>query len=606
MKSNSSVSNKRTTNTNQGITNNKIFLVPLIFIASILPFIMHSYQYDTGLGQFPWFSDDEKLDIFLFYKQIYLIICCVIMLVFISYNIARKKIKLSILPIFIPIFIYGFLALISTIFSKYPGYGVSGIYEQFESIFVLLGYCLIIYYAYLFVKSESDVQVIMKYLLYSVLAFAIIGLLQALALDPIVSEMGKKLYMGREYWDYLDGYTLTFDLHRVYLTLYNPNYVGSYTALLIPLLFGLFALEKETKKKVLYFIGFIGLMISLIFSNSKTGLIAVFVSFIFFLFFFRKYIFKNKKIALCLFGICVVGVTALTFINYSKVSDLMNNIFKIQKVTPNLTNIQTGEELIFTYKGEHFKVSIENDNNNIGFMIADSNNNPIPYDINDDGSFLLNNGVLAGITVSPLIYDNKICVDVKIDNKEWIFTNQLGDNTYYYLNSIGKFDKIISADSALFTGYESVATSRGYIWSRTIPLLKDHILLGSGADSYIYTFPQQDYVNLYNSGFDGQVLTRPHNLYLQMGVQTGVISLIAFLVFYIMYFINCVSIYRNGIFNSFKHVVGVSIFLGTIGYMITGISNDSTITVAPVFWVLLGTGIAINHMIKQNQKQNSN
>ena len=42
---------------------------------------------------------------------------------------------------------------------------------------------------------------------------------------------------------------------------------------------------------------------------------------------------------------------------------------------------------------------------------------------------------------------------------------------------------------------------------------------------------------------------------------------------------------------------GVSIFIGTIAYLITGISNDSTITVAPIYWVLIGIGIALNYRL---------
>lgn len=578
---------------------NKLFLIPLIFIVSILPFIMHSYQFDTGLGQFSWFSDDDiKVDIFLFYKQIYLLIACSIMLLFIAYNVVKKKIKLSIIPTFIPIFIYGLLALFSTIFSDYPQYGIKGIYEQFESVFVLLGYCLIVYYAFLFIKTENDVRLLLKYLLYSILIFSALGLLQILALDPIVSDFGKKLYLGREYWDYLDKFNLTFPAHRVYLTFYNPNYVGSYTSLLLPVLLALIITEKELKKKMIYLLGFLGLTLCLIGSQSKTGMVAVIVTLILFLFFFRKYIFKNKKITLSVFGICAAGILIVTFTNIDKINKFTDSIFHLQKSTPSLSEIQTEDELKVTYKGEDIKISLENEDNSIYILITDKDNTPLPYSISENGAYILNDSKFSGIKVSPVVYDNLLCIDVKISDKEWVFTNQLGDNTYYYLNSVGKFDKINTADSSIFTGYESLATGRGYIWSRTIPLLKNHILLGSGADSYIYAFPQQDYVGLYNSGFDGQVLTRPHNLYLQIGVQTGVLSLIAFLIFYFMYFVNSVRIYRNGIFDSFSHYIGASIFLGTIGYMITGISNDSTITVAPVFWVLIGVGIAINHTIK--------
>jgi hypothetical protein len=582
-------------------SNHKILLSPLIFIVAILPFIMHSYQFDSGLGQFTWFAnDDTKVDIFLYYKQCFLLIACSVMLLFITCNILKKHLILSLTPALIPIFVYGILALLSTFLSEHLQFGFKGIYEQFESIFVLLGYCLIVYYAYLFVKNEGDVKLLLKYLLYSIIVFSIIGFLQILAFDPVVSNFGKKLYLGREYWDYLDKFTLSFSAHRVYLTLYNPNYVGSYTSLLIPVLSGLLVMEKGTKQKIFYSVGLMGMIICLIGSQSLTGMVAVAVTLLLFLFFFRKYIFKNKKIILSIVSICVIGILSLTALNKDKITTLLNK-FNMQKTTPSLTNIETGDDLIITYKGEDLKISLLNEDNNFMLSITDQNNTPLSYTINEEGKYVLDSGNLSGIEISLIVYDNLLCINVKIDDKDWLFTNQTEDGTYYYVNSTGKLDKIISADSSLFTGYEKIASGRGYIWSRTIPLLRENILLGSGADSYIYTFPQQDYVNLYNAGFDGQVLTRPHNLFLQIGVQSGVLSLIAFFVFYFMYFISSIIIYKNGNYDSYLKYVGVSIFLGTIGYLITGISNDSTITVAPVFWVLIGTGIAINNIIRRKE-----
>jgi hypothetical protein len=35
--------------------------------------------------------------------------------------------------------------------------------------------------------------------------------------------------------------------------------------------------------------------------------------------------------------------------------------------------------------------------------------------------------------------------------------------------------------------------------------------------------------------------------------------------------------------------------------MVVGISNDSSIAVAPVFWALIGIGIACNHHVKKDK-----
>ena len=45
----------------------------------------------------------------------------------------------------------------------------------------------------------------------------------------------------------------------------------------------------------------------------------------------------------------------------------------------------------------------------------------------------------------------------------------------------------------------------------------------------------------------------------------------------------------------------VDIFLVSIGYMIAGITNDSTITVAPICWTLMGIGIFMNGIVKKSE-----
>jgi hypothetical protein len=236
----------------------------------------------------------------------------------------------------------------------------------------------------------------------------------------------------------------------------------------------------------------------------------------------------------------------------------------------------------------------------INIYLKDSNDEDVPFAINAETStFYIADERFSNISITPVSFNNLLGININIDGIDWIFTNQLGDGTYYYINQNGKPDKIITAKSSIFTGYETYASKRGYIWSRTIPLLIDHLVLGSGADTYAIEFPQQDYVYLRNVGFADMVLTKPHSMYLQMGIQTGVLSLLCFLIFYGIYFISSIRLYISGKYESYFAKAGIAIFIGTIGYMIVGISNDSSIAVAPIFWALIGIGIACNYHVKK-------
>lgn len=594
---------KRKYNSNSG-KSNKIYLLPIIFIISILPLIMYYHEYDSGLSKYSWFpSNGNQFDIFLYYKQVIFIFVCSVMLLVVIYKLLHDRKKIKFKPIFIPLFLYGALALLSTIFSKYPSFGFKGIYEQFESIFVIIGYCLVVYYALLFIETEEDIKFILHYFLYGILIISIIGVLQATGNDLFATEFGKKLYIPSIFWNNLSSFTFTFGPKRAYMTLYNPNYVGVYIAMILPFIFGLLLTEKRKKQIILYIFTIASLVISLIGSQSKAALIGLVISIIFVVIFFRKYIFRNKKITLSIFSIC--SVIFILFISFN--FKVIKNVFpmNLDKTNYALTDIKTEEFITITYRGNDLKIKLDTSDNSFKIILLDLNNNNITYTQNSE-TYTITDERFSGILVTPIIYDNVLCTQVNVEGKDWIFTNQTADNTYYFINTFGKLDKINKAESILFNGYESFATGRGYIWSRTLPLLKDNIILGSGADTFALEFPHQDYVNYYNSGFEGQILTKPHSLYLQIAVQSGVISLITFIIFYLMYFVSSFKIYIKGQFDNLFKQVGVSIYVGTIAYIITGISNDSTITIAPVAWALIGIGIACNYKVKEQMKNEVN
>ncbi len=577
----------------------KAFMIPLILVMSILPLIMLLYEYDSGLSIYKWFPDNNsQMDIFLYYKQKFFIIVCSVMLILVIFKAYKERKNIKFLPTFIPLALYGLLALTSTIFSEHPSFGLKGMHEQFESIFVILGYCLLVYYAYLFIDTEEDIKFLFRYFLIGIAVMIVIGLLQFTGNDPFGANYGKKLYLPKEYWNQLDSFGLTFGDRIVYLTLYNPNYAGLYTGFILPIITGLLLTERRKKQIIEYSIVIIGLILCLIGSKSKAGFIGLLISLIFVVIFFRKYIFRNKVVTISLIGVGVLAMAFLFIIKGNAISNAMNHVLNPAKSNYALTNIKTEEALTITYKNNDLVITSDPDNVfNIIMKDASGNDIPFTYDA-ETAIYTITDERFAGIRVVTDYLEDILCTQVTIDGKDWIFSNQLGDGTYYYLNVYGKFDKIEEAESALFTGHESIATGRGYIWSRSIPLLKDNIILGSGADTFALEFPHQDYVNYYNAGFEGEVLTKPHSLYLQIGVQSGVISLIAFITFYLMYFISSFKLYIKGHFDNFFKQAGVSIFLGTIAYMIIGISNDSTLTVAPIAWALIGVGIACNYKVK--------
>lgn len=583
-------------------------LLPIILSMSVLPFITKLKEYNTHLSDYSWFTyNDEYTDLFLLYKQkFFLIITFAMAFILISkFFINRKELNFS--YIFIPLGIYALLALLSSLFSEYRKFSFSGIHEHFESIFVLFGYCLLVYYATVYVKTERDFEIITNCFVVSIIVMGLLALSQYLGKDFLRTKMGLSLIFPEKYMNHLDLISFKFEKGRVYLTLYNPNYVGSYVALAVPFLIILALLiRKKFWKLVLYILAIAGMFIALIGSESKTGIIALIATAV-----LGIIIFSKKLIKYFYFSIPALLFAVCTVILYNRANDnilaeQLKKAINFSKTEVSLQDIKTlDDEVVITYKNNNIHIKFFTfDDGYAYFEITDDDNNNIPLQqIEGYLSFTVKDDRFPEFEIGATEYEEDLCFYVTIDGHEWYFTNQTDDGTYYMINLYGKLDKIVTAPSAVFTGYERYASGRGYIWSRTIPLLRKYIILGSGADTFQLVFPMQDYVNRYNFGYYDQIITKPHNMYLQIGVQTGVLSLLAFLIFYAIYFISSLRLYIKGHYKSFYSQVGVAIFLSTFCYMVVGIANDSILAVAPIFWAMMGLGICANIKAKKCIKE---
>lgn len=85
-----------------------------------------------------------------------------------------------------------------------------------------------------------------------------------------------------------------------------------------------------------------------------------------------------------------------------------------------------------------------------------------------------------------------------------------------------------------------------------------------------------------------------------IAIGTGMISLLALLALWGAYLVQSFRLYFRANYENldFNTYVGVGIFLGICGFLTAALVNDSSVSVMPMFYGLLGTGIAINMMLK--------
>ena len=584
------------------------YILPLLFILGIFPLIVRLKSFQTHLEGYGFYILPETEDIFLYYKSMFFITACTIMLILIIAQAILHHVELKAAKLFIPLAAYVFLAFLSAIFSDYGTFSFTGIADHFESLWVLLGYAMCVYYAFLVVSSAKDVEILMSVFFLGTVLMLLIGLTQAFSQDIFRSDIGRWLLLPKEYYDNPENkLVFEFPLGRVYLTLYNPNYVGSYVSLISPVFLMLAFAKKKVWLAVVNIVVYIGLLLCILGSGSRAGFVGVAFSLILLLLLFNKKLIKFIPEALIVI-VLIVGIV-YTYNNYSngQLLSRAEQALEIEKVEHNLKAIETNDDNVVIHYLDHkleLSLYIAPSGEEFAVDAFDENGERVDYvpTLSESGesyNFATTDDRFTNISFEFLFYQGSPVFYVNIDKKNWTFIYLEG--TYYYINLKGKADKINNAEYIeALSNYGRAFSGRGFIWSRTIPLLKKYILLGSGPDTFTLAFPNDDYVAMYNGGYENILMTKPHNMYLQIAVQTGVLSLICFLVFYIWYFITSFKLYVRADRTRSIVMVGIGILCGTFGYMIVGIINDSMIVIAPFYWVLIGIGLAINSMIKRD------
>lgn len=587
------------------ITEKHICMIPLVIWFAIIPLIVKVKFYENPLTEYSWYSNESMLaDFFLYHKSLFVTITGVLMLLVLIWQIGKMKRKDDLFNsdtrILIPIVSYLFLAIASSLFSDYGYFCTHGMPDQFETIWNLTAYVIAVIYCYYVVVYYDSNRSLNNIIFVGAALVGIICVLQYFKVD-----IYRLIYAG-------EGYSFTFEEGTVYGPFYNINYVGYYTLLFVPLFVMLFISAKDWKLRVITAILTTALMIALIGAESTTAVAAFVIVAAFAIVFILLKNAKAKKIlwipigaiAICAAAVFVLAVPRMDA--YIQASDTKKT---------NLENIFTHDDNVeIDYKGEQLYIQMIQYGDSLAFNLTDQNDASVASEYVDSSEgyyyYTVTDTRFEGMMLTPAIMtEDPVTYGfiVQIDDKSWNFTNQMTeDGTYYYYTDLGKLTKLtedtISPSFEPLVNVSGLANGRGYIWNKTIAMLKDYILLGSGADTYAVVFPNDDFVSMYNNGYNNLIMTKPHCLYLQIAVQSGVLSLICFLVFYVWYAISSMRLYFKQRLDQPLAAAGFAILLGTMGYMISAIANDSTITISPLYWALIGVGIGINHRVRSATK----
>ncbi len=588
------------------------YLLPLIAILAFIPLIVWLYIYRTGLHSYSHINvPDVAYDFFLHTKMLWLYGTFLCIFFLIIYRIFFEKEKPFFTPILLPMFLYGLFCLVSAFFSIHTHFSFFGSYDQFENVWILLGYPLLIYYAAFTVSSGRAVCTLIPFFNTGVALMSILGMLQASGFDPYYYPPLQRLFVHHQ--ALIGRLTSNFEKGRVYLSLYNPNYVGFYVILILPVLTALFFHARKKTTKAGYAILMTCQLIILFASQSRAGIFILCVLCLAALIFFRAYVFRNKFFLPVLFFVLLLSFAAVNFMSGNRLIKRLSSMFRSEETNRDLESIVTGKDVTITYKGNSIHFRMDKD---FHFSLTDDQKKKVAFtpatksapNIITDERFPFSfqktdSGSLPGFWVKTpkIIWENH---EQKTKEKTWNFVMQQQKTAAaYYIKSenTGKLfrSKKHEPGISFLEAHASLANKRGFIWARTIPLLKKYFLFGSGPDTFLLIFPNADLVGLMNSGHDNEIVTKPHCMYLQIGTQTGVPSLLAFLCFFLWYLADGIRFYKTQDFKKLLPKLGMAVCFSVAGYLLMGLTNDSCIAVSPVFYALAGIGLGIRRCFLQ-------
>ncbi|MBR0120057.1 MAG: hypothetical protein IJM01_08035, partial [Eubacterium sp.] len=261
----------------------KWWFIPVVFAIAVIPLIVVIHTYDSGLQTENWFSIGGTVyDFFLYYKTFFLRLIGIVVLFILTYMLVKKDrsflTEKRSLPPLIAIGVFGLFSLASAIFSAHADTAFWGGYEQWEGWFVILAYVVCFFRGFGYARTVDLIRFLLNALLIGATIVGILGVFQAMGLDWIQSDWAKPI-ISAEYARHNDmtnfNVKLNFGEGMAYVTLYNPNYVGSYVALVLPYMFYLIVKGEKIWRRILAAITSVTLIVTLLASQSKTGILGL-------------------------------------------------------------------------------------------------------------------------------------------------------------------------------------------------------------------------------------------------------------------------------------------------------------------------------------------
>ena len=459
-----------------------------------------------------------------------------------------------------------------------------------------LSYGIVVFVIMHMVKTRKDVEYFIWPLWVMVLFLSVISLSQFLGgpqfaehprFGPIQDifryDWMQKLLLTRELREVTDTIRIGGRDGFIYGTMYNSNFVGSFGVMMVFLGVAYFFFVQTWWKKLGMGMFVLLMIIIMVGSGSRAGYMGFLSGMTLFVILLIPRLFHLKPVYVLVL-IVFIG-SGLWTVNTVTEGRFLNRAFSILDFPERNERPQ-----IYRLDIEGFEITIETEQGSIiawgepnQMFFKDLEGQMVPYNL-DTNRFIFTFD-------DPDLETFSFHFDAANGRVRTRFHGHLVDFMFFedgfYVSGVGGLAPITQSPPRLefLRGYERIFSNRGYIYSLSTPLLRQTWLIGAGTDHYVFALPQRDLAGRLVGFGRTTVLDKPHNMFLQFGIEIGVVGLLGLLSLTFL----PLWVLIKAPFSSTPEVLWrLGLFSSLVGMYVSGLANDLILSIAPVFFVLLG------------------
>ena len=590
-------------------------MLPMILSAAVVPLIAQLKTYTLPLGGYFWttLTDDSPIyDYYSWYKMIAVLGIAALCVIVLAVDVIRRIERFRMSYVYVPAAVFAITALASYAADPSKEFTLFGWPGRMEGTLTLIAYMIILCYTVPSLRTARRARAVAGAFCISLTVFTVIGALQYAGYDPLATQTGLKIMGAFEgVAEALPGLTPS----AVHQTFADPSASAAFLCLGLPVAALLYTQSDYRGRWTRWFkaplilvliwlclVNIAGLKSAVIIPGLAAAAIAGIVVF------HRNIKYWTKPILLMLASLAlVVTVTYKSWM--PDLQRLLPSLFPAEETEtaaderPGLASVTTDEDSVtFVLKGSNMvlelKTGVESGSivnvtplNGLGQSLTLS-------DSGEPGVYLIEEEPYHSVFRLCIIKrNNALALRVSMPQKDWDFVSE--DGEIRYVSQTGRTVRLYEPERSGLLKDQGFADCAAAVWNTSLPMLKGQWITGRGADSFCLYYPHMDYAAAYTAGLDAPPSAEgPRSSLINTAFGTGWLSAAALAAIYLVYIAQCVIIYWRRKLSHPLAYAGAGIFLGTAGFLAAALVSDTSVCSMPSFLTLLGTGIAINRILK--------